>query len=164
MAASLRIGGYNVPDARGLTKEEIGELLAGPITARLATVTPEGAPYVVPIWQYWDGEAMWMIPRERSAFVEHIRQEPRVCVSCADEGPGHARVTIQGTAQIVEGPAKMTGRMLDIANDMVRRYMGPGGLKYLGNTADRPRYLIKIDPTRLTSWRGGEWHPRYFSE
>ncbi|MBM3956907.1 MAG: pyridoxamine 5'-phosphate oxidase family protein [Gemmatimonadetes bacterium] len=147
--------------ARGLTSEEIDRFLSGPVTARLGTVKPDGAPYVVPVWQQWDGESMWIIPRERSSFVEHIRHEPRVCLSCADDGPGHRRVLIEGVAEIVEGPARMSGRMLEIARDMAVRYMGPEGPRYLSATAERPRYLVRVRVTGMRSWQGGEWHPRY---
>ena len=68
-----------------LTKAQIDALLAGPINARLATVKPDGAPYVVPVWQYWDGKSLYIIPREKSRFVAHIRHEARVAVSCADD-------------------------------------------------------------------------------
>ena len=77
-----------------LTSREIDEFLARPVVARIATVKPDGAPHVAPVWQQWDGEAMWVIPRSRSSWLENLRQEPRVCVSCADDiNPGHARVT-----------------------------------------------------------------------
>ena len=150
--------------ARGLTKAEIDDLLRRPIVSRLATVQPDGSPYVVPIWHYWDGEALWIIPRGRSAFVEHIRQEPRVFFSCAVDGDGNERVSIAGTAEIVEGPAKLAGRMMEIASEMGSRYVGPPGLEYIDRTANRPRYLVRIDPVKITSWKGGEWHPRYLSE
>ena len=150
--------------ARGLTAAEIDGLLGKPIVSRLATVQPDGAPYVVPIWHFWDGAALWVIPRARSAFVEHIRHEPRVFLSCADDGSGHARVSIAGTAHIVDGPSKMTGRALEIAREMGSRYLGPVGAKYIGLTLDRPRYLVRIDPVKITSWQGGEWHPRYISQ
>ena len=149
--------------ARGLTTTEIDDLLARPLVSRLATVQPDGAPYVVPIWHYWDGEALWIIPRGRSAFVEHIRNEPRVFFSCADDETGHARVSIAGTAEIVEGPSKMAGRMLEIAREMGGRYVGPPGLEYIERTIDRPRYLVRIDPVKIMSWKGAEWHPRYIS-
>jgi len=147
--------------ARGLTKDEMDRFLATPVVARLATVKPDGSPYVVPVWQQWDGESMWIIPRARSSFVGHIGHEPRVCVSCADDGSGHRRVLIEGVAEIVEGPVGMVGRMLEIAKEMAVRYMGPEGPSYLGATADRPRYLVRVRPVRVTSWQGGEWHPRY---
>ena len=150
--------------ARGLTSAEIDDLLRRPIVSRLATVQPDGAPYVVPIWHYWDGAALWIIPRGRSAFVEHIRREPRVFISCADDETGHARVGIAGTAHIVEGPSKMTGRMLEIAREMGGRYVGQPGLEYIARTVDRPRYLVRIDPVKIMSWKGAEWHPRYLSQ
>jgi PPOX class probable F420-dependent enzyme len=147
--------------ARGLKKEEIDRFLATPVIARLATVKADGAPYVVPVWQHWDGESMFIIPRERSSFVDHVRHEPRVCISCADDGPGHRRVLIEGVAEVVEGPVPMAGRTLEIAKEMAARYMGPDGPKYLGATADRPRYLLRVKPVSMRSWQGGEWHPRY---
>ena len=73
----------------GLTEEQVNGLLAGPVLARLATVKPDGAPYIVPVWQHWDGEAMYVIPRRMSQFVEHIRSESRVAVSCADDRQLH---------------------------------------------------------------------------
>lgn len=148
--------------ASKLTKEEIDEFLATPIIARLATVQPGGAPYVVPVWQQWDGEHMWVIPRGKSSFVENIRNEPRVCVSCADDiNPAHTRVTIEGTAEIVEGPVPLVGKTKEIADEMAVRYMGPDGPKYAARTADRLRYLVRITPTKITSWQGAEWSRKY---
>jgi PPOX class probable F420-dependent enzyme len=150
------------PAGRGLSKDEMDAFLRGSVISRIATVKPDGAPYVVPVWHFWDGGFLWVIPRERSSFVENIKREPRVCVSAADDvDPLHTRVVIQGRAEVVEGPVRMQGRMLEIANDMAHRYMGPDGPRYLARTADRPRYLLKITPEKTASWRGNEWHPRY---
>ena len=55
----------------------------------------------------------------------------------------------------------MTGRMLQIAEEMALRYMGPNGPGYIQRTADRPRCLIAVTPENIVSWAGGEWHPRY---
>ena len=145
----------------GLTSEQVSDLLATPVIARLATVKPDGAPYIVPVWQYWDGEGMYVIPREKSSYVEHIEAEPRVAVSCADHAdPDYPRLLIEGTAEIVEGPVMLAGRMLEIAREMVLRYSGEPGLEYLQSTIDKPRYLVRITPTKITTWRKG-WHPRY---
>ena len=89
----------------------------------------------MPVWQQWDGEAMYVIPRGGSRFVEHLRNEPRVAISCADDecdmdlGTGHRRVLIEGRAEIVEGPVLMSGLMLDIAREMAERYRGDSGLR-----------------------------------
>jgi len=145
-----------------MSRDEITEFLLGPIIARLATVQPGGAPYITPVWQQWDGEQMYFVGRAGSQFVDHIRNEPRVAVSCADDvNPEHARVLIEGSAEVLEGPAPMSGRMLQIAEEMAVRYMGPNGPTYMAKTADRPRCLIAVTPDSIISWAGGEWHPRY---
>ena len=145
-----------------MSPEEVTSFLRGPVIARLATVQPGGAPYIAPVWQQWDGELMYVVGRAGSRFVDHIRREPRVAVSCADDvNPEHARVLIQGLAEVIEGPAPMTGRMLQIADEMALRYMGPDGPGYVQRTVDRPRCLIAITPESIISWAGGEWHPRY---
>ncbi len=149
-----------------LTTEQVSEFLATPVIARLATVKPDGGPYIVPVWQHWDGEAMYVIPRGRSRFVEHLCSEPRVAVSCAadevdmDLGIGHRRVLIEGRAEIVEGPVLMTGLMLEIAREMAARYGGDAGLRYLDGSMHKPRYLLRIVTDKMTTWEG-RWHPRY---
>lgn len=144
-----------------LSKQEIDDLLAGPIIARLATVTPEGTPYIAPVWQTWDGETMQIIPRERARFMAHIRANSAVAVSCADDiNAAHARVLLEGHATVVEGPVPMRGEMLAIAEEMALRYGGEEGLRYLAGTQDKPRYWLRIVPATVTSWQGS-WHPRY---
>lgn len=119
------------PKTGRLSSREIADFLARPIIARIATVKPDGAPHVAPLWQQWDGEAMWVIPRSRSSWFENLRLEPRVCISCADDvNPDHARVTIEGIAEVVEGPVGLVGRVKEIADEMAVRYMGPDGPSY----------------------------------
>ena len=145
----------------GLTSEQVDALLATPVIARLATVREGGAPYIVPVWQHWDGEAMYIIPRERSRFVEDVRREPRVAVSCADDvDADHRRVLIEGDAEIIEGPVQLAGKALEIGREMAYRYAGDAGMEYLAGTMDKPRYLLRVTPRKITTWAGG-WHPRY---
>jgi PPOX class probable F420-dependent enzyme len=147
-----------------LTKQEVDAFLQQPVVARLATVRPDGWPYVAPVWQYWDGEAMWIVPREKSAFVSYLRAEPRVCVSVALETAPYTRVTLLGRAEIVEGPVDGrtgTPQWVGIARQMSRRYLGEHGPEYLEPTMDRPRYLVRITPVRMRTWEGVEWHEKY---
>lgn len=146
---------------RALTPEEIADFLAGPIVARLALVTPAGAPYIVPLWQEWDGAAMWFIARERSAFIPALRANPRLAASCALDAAPSTRVLLEGTGEIVAGPAPLAGDVLAMARRMATRYLGERGPEYLEPTRDRPRYWLRLAPTRLTSWEGVEWAKRY---
>lgn len=146
---------------RRLSKEEIREFLSGPVVIRLATVKPDGSPYIVPLWQEFDGESMWVIPRGRSAFVQYIKNEPRVAVSAALDTAPWTRVLIEGLAEIIEGPKPVSGLTEQIGNRMSLRYLGEHGPTYSSQTSDRPRYLIKITPEKITTWTGSEWAKKY---
>jgi nitroimidazol reductase NimA-like FMN-containing flavoprotein (pyridoxamine 5'-phosphate oxidase superfamily) len=146
---------------RALTPEEIKAFLAGPVVARIATIDENGLPYITPVWEEWDGEAMWIVPRQKSAWVQHITKNPNVAVSCAMDSGTYTRVLFRGKAEIFAGPEPMQGKCLEIANRMAVRYLGERGPEYLVPTLDRPRYLIKFVPTETISWEGVEWAQKY---
>lgn len=146
---------------RSLTDDEISQFLSGPIVARIATTRKSGAPYVAPVWQYYDGKNMWIIPRERSIFVKHIQRDPRVAVSCALDSTPWTRVLFLGRVEIVEGPKPPSGKMAEIGRKMSAKYMGEHGSDYSDLTQERPRYLVKIIPEKTISWTGSEWAEKY---
>lgn len=137
------------------------EFLSHPWIARLAT-SVDNQPYIVPLWYHYDGEAFFIIARERSRYVEHIKQNPKVALSIARDDGELTRVLVVGRAEIVEGPVT-GGQWVPMAERMARRYMGEDfGTEYFQRTLDQPRYLIRIVPEEMTSWQGrGQWHPRY---
>ena len=146
---------------RGLTPEEIEDFLAGPVVVRIATVDEDGVPYITPVWQEWDGENMWIVPREKTKFVQHLKANPNVAISAAMDSGTYTRVLFRGTAEIISGPASLSGQTLEIGNRMATRYLGEHGPEYLVPTIDRPRYLIKVTPKSTTSWTGIEWASKY---
>jgi nitroimidazol reductase NimA-like FMN-containing flavoprotein (pyridoxamine 5'-phosphate oxidase superfamily) len=146
---------------RGMTPEEVAQFLGGAWNAKVGCVTDEGAPYVVPAWYEWDGEAFWLVPRARSAWARYLQTDPRVSLCIDEEAAPHRRVQVLGRAEIVEEP-NVGGRWVPIAERMATRYLGPvDGPRYLVPTLDRPRWLVRVHPQKVTTWAGGEWHPRY---
>ena len=47
---------------------------------------------------------------------------------------------------------------------MATRFLGERGPEYLVPTLDRPRYLVEITPTKMTTWDGVEWAEKYTSK
>lgn len=158
---------YSPPEKTGkLTESEMVEFLRQPWNARLATVTPEGRPYVTPVWFAYDADkhVFYVIARERSSFVPHLRQNPAVTLHMADDVHlAHTRVLVEGDADLGAEPVVPADDpwLRDMVNDMAVRYMGPDGPRYASATLDRPRILITITPRRTTSWTGGEWAAQY---
>lgn len=149
---------------RGLYAEELQGFLDGPIVARIATVDSKGDPYITPVWQEWDGESMWVIPRAKTIFAQHLLRHPRCSVSCAMDSTPYTRVLFRGPAEVVEGPALMHGEWLEIGRRMSVRYLGERGPEYLEPSRSRPRYLVKITPEKTISWEGVEWAAKYLDD
>jgi PPOX class probable F420-dependent enzyme len=166
----MRLPDYEPSDKIGkLSEDEIAAFLAQPWKARLATVTPENTPYIVPLWYEYDPDqrVFYIIARERSIYVEHIKHNPAVALHFADDGHlENTRVLVQGPAEIVAGPIAPADspEIRRIATSMAHRYMGDEGAEYAQRTVSRDRYLIKITPNRWRSWTGREWAPRYRKE
>lgn len=148
---------------RGMTPREIDTFLAGPWNARVGCLTESGAPYVVPAWYEWDGQVFWLVPRARAAWARYLQRDGRVSLCIDQEEAPHRRILVAGRAEIVE-PPNVKGRWVSIAERMALRYLGPvNGPRYLVPTLDRPRWLIRVRPEKMTSWAGGDWHPRYLN-
>jgi len=144
---------------------KIDDFLQRPLIAKIATVRPDGSPYVVPVIYSWDGRYIYVIGRKRSAWIEYLRREPRVTVLIDDPNPPHPRVLIEGIAEIVGTD------WIELGKKMLEKYMGKElSQKYLEGTIDQPRWLIRITPNKFTSWIVSEedaasrraWHPRYY--
>jgi nitroimidazol reductase NimA-like FMN-containing flavoprotein (pyridoxamine 5'-phosphate oxidase superfamily) len=143
----------------GLAGEEIDDFLGEGQIARLACLDEDGWPYAVPIWHEWDGEAFWLVPRERSAWARHLEREPR-CALVIDESGRQRKVMAQCRAELVERP-NVGGRWVEIAERMSVRYLGENGPKYLAPTLDKPRWLFRAHPVKVQTWQGVEWAARY---
>lgn len=142
-----------------LEPDAVAAFLAEPRIARLACLDGDGWPYVVPCWQEWDGSAFWVVPRERSAWARYLAADPR-CAITIDEDDAQRKVVAQCRAVCVEEP-NVGGQWVPVATRMSRRYLGENGPRYLEPTLDKPRWLFRLEPTKLQTWQGQDWAERY---
>lgn len=145
----------------GLSPEALDALLRETIVARLATIDDDGYPYVVPVWTEWDGSAMWLVARARSAYAAHLAARPKVALSIVRPDADDTRALILGHAEIVSGPGPLEGETEAMARRMARRYEGAEGDRYIDESLGWPRVLVRIVPDRIQSWGDPGWHPRY---
>ena len=148
---------------RNLNAGELDAFLKEPNLARVATVTPEKLPYVIPVGFYYDGRYIYFWLRALAQSVKNIGAEPHVaitidCNATKLNGDGR-RALIQGKAELV----KEDWTNLDRAT--MRKYFGEAALSS-GNNKSRPRncYRVKLSDSKITSWNGKGWHRRYFSK
>lgn len=150
----------NAADDGRIRGADLDEFLREGRLARLGCLDDQGWPYVVPVWHEWDGEGFWVIPRLRSAWRPYLERDPRCALTIEEEG-GPRRVIAQCRAEMIEGP-NVGGRWVAIAERMAVRYMGEGGPAYLDSTRSQKRGLFLLRPTRMLTWQGASWAPRYW--
>ena len=151
-----------------MSGDEIDGFLEEPFLARVACLDDNAWPYVVPCWYQWDGAALWVVPRARSAWARHLEARPRCAVTIDESSAAdHAsdtgvqrRFLAQCEAAIVERP-NVGGRWVEVARAMSIRYYGENGPSYLEPTMSWKRWLIRLDPVRIQTWQGIAWPERY---
>ena len=50
----------------------------------LSTVRPDGTPHLVPIWFWWDGEALLVFSKPDAQKVRNLRANPSVMLALGD--------------------------------------------------------------------------------
>lgn len=141
---------------------------------RIATVTPEGAPHVTPIWFIHEDGTVFVTPRAESSWLTNLRREPRVAIAVDEEPFPYRKVTIEGTAEFCHDVGD-DDTWRDLYRRIARKYTSPEGAEaYIQGTIDQPRALIavRLSEARVRTWRmpiageagTGIWHRRYYRD
>ncbi len=156
-----------------LTEKEIEQFLAerGHL-ARIATVRPDGAPSVVPVWFIYENGKVLITPRKHSQFLANLRHNPRVAITIDEDAYGYRKVIFEGVAQILYEVGQ-DRKWDDVYRRIALRYIDEAAADhYLSETKDQPRALIGVERARakVTTWRmpsesepyTGIWARRYY--
>jgi len=76
------------------------ELLASKIPARLAYISTDGTPRVVPIWFHWDGRELVMGTPPKAPKLKALAKNPKVAITIDDEHFPHKVLLIRGSARL----------------------------------------------------------------
>jgi PPOX class probable F420-dependent enzyme len=119
--------------------ESHADLLSRPVYAHLATIRPDGAPLVNPMWFLWD-EAQGVIKlthTKRRSNYRFIQSEPRVALEISDPYDPLRYLQIRGVVEAIDDDP--TGAFYEI---LQKRYSGTG------EVSDREyRVVITVRPT-----------------
>jgi len=81
------------------------ELLHSKIPARLAYISTDGTPRVIPIWFHWNGREIVMATPPKAPKLKALAKNPRVSLTIDDNTFPHKVLLIRGSARLepVEG-------------------------------------------------------------
>jgi PPOX class probable F420-dependent enzyme len=104
-------------------------LLQGSRTGKVATVSPDGQPLIVPVWIDLDGDDVVFETDGESQKARNIEANPKVAICVDDERFPFSFVSIRGRARIERLAPK---KLLPWTTRLSRRYVGDERAKEYG--------------------------------
>jgi PPOX class probable F420-dependent enzyme len=130
---------------KGLTPEELGDLLELPIVAVLATYRRDGTVLLSPVWHEWRDGGFHVVTGSRDVKAGHLRRDPRASIVVNDDGPPYRGIELRATARL------STPEDRSILRRIATRYLGQeAGERYADTAGDD--LLIRLEPGELRAW------------
>ena len=131
-----------------LQPRELGELLASPTLAILATQRRDGSTLLSPVWHEWADGGFSIVIGADDRKARQLARDPRCTVLVAEHAPPYRSLELSGTA-VLSVPADVA----TIARRIAIRYLGEaGGNAYADALRDEALALLRLAPGRLRGW------------
>jgi PPOX class probable F420-dependent enzyme len=117
----------------------------------LSTVRPTGEPHLVPIWFWWDGEALLVFSKPHAQKVRNLRARPQVMLALGDADDDFDVGMVEGHAELLDSSPTEIG-----LDGHLRKYgdrMAAIGLTPEAFAATYSQ-AIRIRPVRFLPWHG----------
>ena len=143
--------GRDTDPVADMAADEVRAFLStGTRTTKLATVTADGRPHVVPVWFVLDDDDVIFTTHESSQKAKSLRRDPRVACCVDDERPPFSYVMVSGTATL----STNLDDLLRWATRIGGRYMGPDRAEEFGRRNGVPgELLVRVAPTKIIAAR-----------
>ena len=136
---------------RAAPAARIDRMLRSETVVWLSTVSPDGAPHLVPIWFSWDGDTVLIASKPHAKKVANLRANPSVMLALGEPDDDFDVGMIQGIAELPDEPAADLLPAAHLAK--YRPQMAAIGLtpeEFLETYSQ----VIRIRPTRFLPWHG----------
>jgi PPOX class probable F420-dependent enzyme len=117
----------------------------------LSTVRPDGGPHLVPIWFWWDGEALLVFSKPGAQKVRNLRERPSVMLALGDAEDDFDVGMFEGTAELLDRPTSEVlpaGHLAKYARQLAA--MGLTAEEYAATYSQ----VLRIRPVRHLPWHG----------
>jgi len=133
---------------KGLSVEQLGDLLERPFNATLATYRRDGSVLLSPVWHEWRDGGFNIATGADDIKARHIQRQGRASAVVSDNEFPFRGIELSGTPTLVRDPEVGRATMSRIA----RRYLGEErGTHYSANLGDG-LIVIRLEPGQLRTW------------
>ncbi len=130
---------------RGLTIDDLGDLVELRLLAVLATYRQDGAVLLSPVWHEWRDGGFNVVTGSGDVKAVHLRRDPRASIVVCDHVPPYRGVELRCGARLVTTGAD------DAVRRIASRYLGrEAGAAYAEGAGDD--LLIRLEPGELRAW------------
>ena len=133
---------------RGLSPEDLGDLLELPILAVLATQYADGRTLLSPVWHEWEDGGFSLLTWAKDIKSQHLSRDPRASVLVAEQAPPFRSLEVQGQA-VLSNPPDAGERVLRMAT---RYYGAAAGAERAKAFDGIPLELIRVEPGVIRAW------------
>jgi PPOX class probable F420-dependent enzyme len=130
---------------KGLTPDDLGDLLELPLVAVLATYRRDGTVLLSPVWHEWHDNGFNVVTGHRNVKAGHLRRDPRASIVVYEDGPPYRGLELRAKAHLT---------MLEnrsIVRRIATRYLGrDAGEQYAESAGDD--LLIRLEPGEVRAW------------
>jgi PPOX class probable F420-dependent enzyme len=130
---------------KGLTPDDLGDLLELPLVAVLATYRRDGTVLLSPVWHEWRDNGFNVVTGSRDVKAAHLRREPRASIVVCDDQPPYRGLELRATARL---------SMLEdgsIVRRIATRYLGAEAAeRYVQTGGDD--LLVRLEPGAIRAW------------
>ena len=117
----------------------------------LSTVRPDGAPHLVPIWFWWDGEALLVFSKPGAQKVRNLRANPSVRLALGDAEDDFDIGMFDGRAELLDRPTEKVLPAAHLAKYADRlAAIGLTPAEYAATYSQ----VIRIVPQGFLGWHG----------
>ncbi len=130
---------------KGLTPDDLGDLLELPRVAVLATHRRDGTVLLSPVWHEWRDNGFNVVTGTGDGKAGRLRRDPRASIVVFDDSPPYRGLELRATARLsVLEDRSIVGRI-------ATHYLGPeAGERYAETSEDD--LLIRLEPGELRAW------------
>jgi PPOX class probable F420-dependent enzyme len=130
---------------KGLTPDELGDLLEQPRVAVLATYRRDGTVLLSPVWHEWRDGGFHVVTGSSDVKAGHLRRDPRASIVVCEDGPPYRGIELRATARLRPPEDR------SIVRRIATRYLGEeAGARYAESGGDD--LLVRLEPGELRAW------------
>ena len=135
---------------RNLRPEDLGDFLAEPRCATLATRFKNGTILMSPVWHEWTDGGFTVVAVRDDVKVRHVERDPNVSICLAEDAPPYRGIEVRGVARLVHAnreTADATMRRIAV------RYLGTEqGENFCASLSSVELVLLRMIPGTLRVW------------